>query len=143
MVMPFIRYDIGDIGKPAAESCSCGRGLAIVDTIEGRDNDVIVLPDRNVVHGEIISYIVRAIQKQGGGVKEIKVIQKELKRLTVSAVKDEAFGNDTERLLIEYLCKFVGKKMDIQLKYVDEIPRETSGKIRYVVSHVADKQPYP
>lgn len=140
MVMPIIRYEIGDIGKPSAESCPCGRGLTLIDTIEGRDNDVIITTDGGVIHGEIISYIVRVILKKGGGIKEIKVIQKELDKLLVLVVKDERFSSETETVLKEHIRKFVGEGMDITLEYVDRIPREASGKIRYVVSELADNQ---
>jgi phenylacetate-CoA ligase len=42
--MPLIRYEIGDVGVPSMEECSCGRKWPMVKAIEGRLNDFLVLP---------------------------------------------------------------------------------------------------
>ncbi len=46
-VMPFIRYDTGDVvrleGKPGR--CPCGRNLPLLDAVTGRKDEAIVTPD--------------------------------------------------------------------------------------------------
>ena len=44
-VMPFIRYDIGDIAVAGPESCPCGRTLPIIEQIEGRRRNMFVFRD--------------------------------------------------------------------------------------------------
>lgn len=43
--MPFIRYNMGDVGSLSDESCPCGRGLPILDHLEGRAYDFFISAD--------------------------------------------------------------------------------------------------
>jgi histidinol-phosphate aminotransferase len=46
-VMPFIRYDTGDVVRVDNRDrrCSCGRNMPVVDTVAGRKDECIVTPD--------------------------------------------------------------------------------------------------
>jgi len=42
-ILPLIRYEIGDMATPTDGICSCGRGLPLIKSIEGRSEDLIIL----------------------------------------------------------------------------------------------------
>jgi len=44
--MPFIRYEIGDLGVPSDENCPCGRKLPIMKSVKGRILDTIIYSGR-------------------------------------------------------------------------------------------------
>jgi len=44
--LPLIRYKIGDVGAISDEECSCGRGLPLLKSIEGRKNDLIKIGNK-------------------------------------------------------------------------------------------------
>ncbi len=46
-VMPFIRYETGDVVRLLSEgrTCSCGRNMPLVETVVGRKDECIVTPD--------------------------------------------------------------------------------------------------
>ncbi|MHA1632041.1 MAG: phenylacetate--CoA ligase family protein, partial [Candidatus Freyarchaeota archaeon] len=47
--MPLIRYALEDLGTPSEErDCPCGRTFPLMKVVEGRVNDVVVLPDGRV-----------------------------------------------------------------------------------------------
>jgi phenylacetate-CoA ligase len=51
--MPLIRYAVGDLGIPSdVKKCPCGRGFPLMESIRGRDADVIITPagNRLIVH---------------------------------------------------------------------------------------------
>jgi len=48
--MPFIRYAIGDVGKPSDDLCSCGRGLPLMSSIEGRVSQFMAVYDKKLKH---------------------------------------------------------------------------------------------
>src|SRR5262249_9001744 len=46
--MPLIRYRIGDVGFAAdSRRCTCGRGFDKIESIQGRDTDVVITPSGN------------------------------------------------------------------------------------------------
>ena len=47
---PFIRYRTGDIGVLGATPCSCGRGLPLLQDLQGRSTDCVVAADGTVLH---------------------------------------------------------------------------------------------
>ena len=44
-VMPFIRYEIGDMAVAGTKRCSCGRTLPVIEQIEGRTRNMFVFRD--------------------------------------------------------------------------------------------------
>ncbi|MCA1804557.1 MAG: AMP-binding protein [Xanthomonadaceae bacterium] len=71
---PFIRYRTGDIGTLSADACPCGRGLPVLQAIEGRSTDFILARDGTLMHGLSLIYIVRDIP----GVANFKIIQENI-----------------------------------------------------------------
>jgi phenylacetate-CoA ligase len=44
-VMPFIRYELGDIAVAGAGNCPCGRTLPVIARVEGRSRNAFVFRD--------------------------------------------------------------------------------------------------
>ena len=130
--MPFIRYRTGDIGRRIDERCSCGRGLPLMDIVEGRTTDFIVLPDGNVKHALSIIYPLR----EWKGLRQFRVSQAADFSLTVQAVADGSLP----RMCGDTLCQALGRVVDdlvpIRVEWLDELPSSPSGKFRYVESRV-------
>ena len=133
---PFIRYKTGDIGILSEGTCSCGRGLPLLKEIEGRTTDFIITPDKRIMHGLSLIYVLREIQ----GIKEFKIIQEETDFFTVKIVKNPVFSYESEAVIRKGFQK--GLRADVKIKfiYLPKIEAEKSGKFRYVVSKL--QQPY-
>ena len=134
--MPFIRYKLGDIGRYSTETCRCGRGLPLLEVVEGRDNDIAVAADGTLVHSEIFSYMNRVLTDQGVGIREFKIIQKSRKDLRVLVVKDPGIDERAVVYLKAQIHKFLGEEISVTVEYVDKILPEKSGKVRYFVSEL-------
>ncbi len=135
--MPFIRYRTGDIARPGKGQCSCGRGLSTMAHIRGRTTDFIVTPDGRWQHALSLIYVVRDIE----GVEEFKIIQDDVYNVRVLLKIDtDRFPETGQRYIIEGFKKRMGREVNVIIDRVDEIPRDASGKYRYVVSKVADKR---
>jgi len=130
--MPLIRYDLGDIGVPCHDKCACGRGLPLMKTILGRQDDFIVCPDGRMVIPINFEHIFRPIQ----GIAQYKVIQQSRSKLNVLVVKDRNFSDETLERIVEEVGKVVGENMSIAPRVVEKIEKEKSGKLRSVVSKV-------
>jgi phenylacetate-CoA ligase len=49
--MPLIRYRIGDVVVPSCRVCRCGRGLPLIEGVEGRDADYVLTPSGRLISG--------------------------------------------------------------------------------------------
>jgi phenylacetate-CoA ligase len=99
----------------------------------GRNTDFVVRADGTIMHALAVIYVLRAVT----GVAEFKVVQHTLHNIEVLVVPDSRW-QETGRAEIEAgLLKRMGDDVRIELKLVESIPAEASGKHRYVVSRVA------
>ena len=129
---PFIRYRTGDVGVLGDEKCACGRGLPLLREIQGRSTDFVVAQDGTVMHGLALIYAVRDIP----GVREFKVIQESLQRTRILLATDAAFNERDVKTIRKGISDRLGASVQVCVERVREVPREASGKYRYVVSHV-------
>ena len=129
---PFIRYRTGDIASLDARHCPCGRGLPLLTNIQGRTTDFVVARDGTVMHALALIYVVRDLP----GVEQFKITQHDLDRTEVQLVVTPAFSSDCEQKLVRDFKSRLGRSVDIELRRVDRIAPEKSGKYRHVVSHV-------
>lgn len=130
---PFIRYRTGDIGILSDEQCTCGRGLPLLQEIQGRTTDFVVAQDGTVLHGLALIYVLRDL----AGVKGFKIVQEDIKNIFVTIVTDEAYDKKDEVVISTEFKKRLGQGVNINIEYVEAIEKERSGKFRYVVSKVS------
>ena len=129
---PFIRYRTGDIGVLDDQPCACGRGLPLLKEIQGRTTDFVVAQDGTVMHGLALVYVVRDLP----GVREFKIVQESLGLTRVFLVTDALFQPESEHTITVGFKRRLGPGVAIKIERVAVIPKETSGKYRYIVSKV-------
>jgi len=129
--MPLIRYDIADIARPSSADCPCGINLPLMEIVEGRKEDFIRLQDGRMIHAAYLCYTLK-----DDAVWEFKMHQKELNKFLVQIVKSPSFTLNTEKKLEQKLKSSLGVDVYILFEYLEKIPREKSGKLRYFVSEV-------
>jgi len=60
-VQPRLRYMVGDVGVLGTALCSCGRTLPVLETIEGREDALLIGRDGVLVHGDLVGHILRPL----------------------------------------------------------------------------------
>lgn len=129
--MPFIRYEIGDIGVPSDEVCPCGRGLPLIKSIEGRTTDMVFTPDGKFVSGPAVTLIFKDLD-----IEWFQVVQKTKQELIVKIVRGAQYRDDVDtQFILNRLKQYIGD-MKVGVKFVDDVPPARSGKRRVVVSEV-------
>ncbi|RBP25685.1 phenylacetate-CoA ligase [Marinobacter pelagius] len=131
--MPLIRYRVEDVGSFTDEPCACGRGLPILQRLEGRVADFLKLPDGGQVAG--ISLIERTLTKVPG-IKQMQLVQEDLTSLKINRVKGSDHKPNTDRALISELQEVFGDSVSITIHDVSEIPQESSGKYRFAICKI-------
>ncbi len=131
--MPFIRYEIGDLGIASARRCACGRGLPLLEAIVGRTSDVITSPAGKLLHGEFFTHLFYKVP----GVQQFRVIQETRTDLRVQIVPSAAFERERVlRFLEETIHQHADPAFEIHFELRDTLPPASSGKYRFTISHV-------
>jgi phenylacetate-CoA ligase len=84
------------------------------------------------MHALALIYAVRDVP----GVKNFKVIQEDVSHTRVFLIPENGFSQELEDKIRSRLVERLGKGVRISLERVEEIPRSSSGKHRYVESRV-------
>lgn len=132
--MPFIRYEIGDLGVPSDEKCPCGRGLPIMKSLQGRTYDYILTSDGRLLAGIFFHHILVHYEIQG--IKEFQIVQETRDKVIIYIVKNEKENTRDINRFISLIKGNVGEKVDVQLQYVDSIKRTPTGKLMHVISKI-------
>lgn len=131
--MPFIRYQIEDVGMPVEKACSCGRGLPLMKIAGGRMTDFLVAPDGRIISGASLTIYLIA---NAPGVAQAQILQEKRNEIILRIVRNEKFGDESLRFFEREIPRFFGGAMKYELEYVDEIPLEQSGKYRFSISKI-------
>ncbi len=129
---PFVRYRTGDVGVLGDRACSCGRGLPVLDSVEGRTTDFVVAEDGTILHGLALIYVLRDMP----GVANFRIVQESRQLTRVEVVPREILTGDMTRDIRKGLGARLGQGVTIEVSEKAEIAPEKSGKFRYVVSRV-------
>lgn len=131
--MPFIRYRTGDVARKGDPGCACGGTWSTIQNIQGRTTDFVVTPDGRWQHALSVIYVVRDIE----GVDEFKIIQHELEDVEVLLKTHEnLYPDNGDERIVKGIKKRMGESVAVRVTKMDAIPRDASGKYRYVVSKV-------
>jgi phenylacetate-CoA ligase len=129
---PFIRYRTGDQARLGSAPDSGGRGLHVLEAVLGRQTDFVVREDGTLMHALALIYVLRAAE----GVAQFKCIQHTPTDLEVLVVPNQQWNESSVIALIAGLRARMGESLRVDLKLLEAIPAEASGKHRYVVSYV-------
>ncbi|CAM4050345.1 phenylacetate--CoA ligase family protein [Psychrobacter arenosus] len=127
---PLIRYRVGDRIKldTLNKQCDCGSSFPLVDKIEGRSTDYILSP----THGKVNLGNISNSTKDVIGIIQFQVIQQELNHVKVLVVATNKFSLAEKNKFKTSLAERFGDQIAIELKIVNEITKEKSGKFRLV-----------
>lgn len=128
--MPFIRYDIGDLGQIFPEVCSCGRELSLLKPIgrtyeqfRNSDGSFTCLRDFQVVFEDL-------------PIKDFQVEQKSADNIVIRIVGRSGYGRAHTDFILRNI-KLRGRA-ETTVELVDSIPTEKSGKTLHIIKKRLD-----
>lgn len=133
--MPLIRYKLDDVGVPLEDQCSCGATLPLIKVVEGRVDDFLTAPDGRIIPPTVFfPYPFENME----GVRQFRVIQEKKNKLTFQLVEN---GDSLDK--VQVLAKarnriqdLFGEEMQIEFQIKRKLDRNSSGKLRKIISHV-------
>jgi phenylacetate-CoA ligase len=127
--MPFIRYEIGDIGLR-------GEKWNYLKKIEGREMSVFKTEDGKVIPAEFFIHFIGVVYNKGY-ISKFQVIQEDyyLIKIKLVVINNEEF--DKNKNIIEKSIKNVmGNECEVIWEIVADIENLPSGKYLYTVSKI-------
>jgi phenylacetate-CoA ligase len=131
--MPILRYQIGDVAVAADRRCPCGRGLPLLERLDGREADYVVTPQGKLVSG--IS-LTDHFATQVPGVAQMQIVQEAIQHFRFRIVRSPDFGPESLRRIEALVHERFGPEVFYECEYVAQIPQEPSGKYRFCISKV-------
>jgi phenylacetate-CoA ligase len=126
-----LNYCLGDVVTLGRGPCPCGRSLPTLERIEGRADDLVLLPDGSALHALSILPGLQAVP----GVVQVQLVQEELRRFLLRVVCSD--GADWALVLGGLSAPFiasVGNDATLRIERVPRIAPDSGGKVRAVIS---------
>jgi len=150
--MPFIRYRTGDRARLCRGRCPCGRGLPMLEAVEGRQTDFIYLPDGTTLHALSLIYVIR----EQPNVRRFRITQREDHALDVELVAaapdrrptvgagdgggKAAMPAGAQAELVRQVTTGIQQSthgaVPVRVRLVEDIACADSGKYHHVISRV-------
>jgi len=126
--MPLIRYRLGDIGILDDEPCSCGRGLPLLKSVEGRAVDCFTLPDGRKVTPKTVMTAVQGTP----GVSRYQAVQESSGKVVIELMRRESDPPVDVEELVARCCEVLGEGVEIEVFFGDR--KNLKAKFRPVIS---------
>ncbi len=136
LIMPFIRYQIGDRGKIITNNCKCGH--QVIEIVAGRSNDYIKLMNGKEEHCSILVRGIEKINDLNNQVIKFKFIQRTKDSFDVYlTIKDSSLEENTKNIFLDYISNTSIKNVKWNFYFVDFCDVEqTKSKFCYFESQV-------
>jgi phenylacetate-CoA ligase len=132
--MPLIRYDTGDVGTPTDRRCSCGRGLPLMEAIQGRMDQFVTLPSGTLVPP---TGTFAMIIEEEPSVVEYLVVQQDYDLIVVKLVmREENSSIGVVERVRQRIGDLVRHEAVVKVEVVRRIDRGPEAKLRRIVSKV-------
>lgn len=130
---PFIRYRTMDYAVKGEEACSaCGRQFQLLRSIDGRLREMVVS-----ANGQHISMTaINMHDDTFDDVAQFRFVQHLPGRLVLQIVRKESYGPAAEARMRANLMSKLGADFELEVQWVDSIPRSGSGKLSFLEQHL-------
>ena len=128
---PLLRYDVGDLATLSSEPCVCGRPGRVVHDVDGRREDYVTLPSGARV-GRLDHIFKDLIH-----IREAQVFQAKSGKVILRVVKGDRYDAEgEEQRLLSEVRQRLGRELELEIEYHNQLARTSSGKLRFVVSEM-------
>lgn len=137
-VFPIIRYEIGDVAAWSAEPCRCGRGMPVLDRLEGRASDFVRSAAGGYVSPVFIRHVIGVVHNPGNFIERFQLEQTEaasfILRVQSRSAPEGAQRETWWQALAHDLHEVLGHEAEIALEITPHIPESASGKFLHLIN---------
>jgi len=136
---PLIRYEMSDVVRPASGACECGRPFRLIDSIEGRIEDILHFPARNgrtepvAIHPNVFHQVLETVPASGWQVRQ----EKDGLSVLLTGLPDQSMGvsiSSAMRQALEAQGAVIGS---IRVTLVEALERGGTGKAPLILARLS------
>ncbi len=137
---PLIRYEISDMVRPLEGDCECGRKFRLIESIEGRLEDVLYFPRRDgrgaplSAHPNLFHQVLETVPAAGWQV----VQDDDSLSILLAGLRDSSVCEPLSRTVRELLEAQGAVVPPVQVRAVDVLERGATGKAPLILSRAAN-----
>ncbi len=124
---PLLRYDTGDLATIEKNN----DGTYRIVQIDGRTSECLHLP-----RGKRISATALSNFEYTTYVRDVQFFQQDIYNIEMRLVIREGYSEDDEKLVLKLLLDRLPSDVNVTIKYVEELEKTKSGKVKYIISEV-------
>ena len=129
---PLINYNTLDIVKLSNDqNCKCHYGGIIIDTIEGRNEDFIITPEKRII------YRLGHIFKNAENIRNAQIEQTHIDSITLRIERQPLYSTKNEDLIRSEAKSRLGDSIGLHFEYVDEIQKNENGKFKFLIQRMS------
>lgn len=136
--MPLVRYKLSDIAKFSDENCTCGCNFPLIESIQGKFEDILYGGSGNPVSPSVLTFAFKGLKY----IKRSQVAQIEKSKWEIRVVPDNKYSEEESNKLVENIKTMVDSSVRVSVKIVPEIDRTAAGKYRWVVNEWYTKEKF-
>jgi phenylacetate-CoA ligase len=130
--MPLIRYQTSDITAIRKAPCTCGRGFILMENIASKDEDIVITRGGRLISASLLNGVTHHMTS----IAEHQFVQDDLEHARLRIVKKPEFSEADHQFIVKGFNAIFGDEMKVVIEYVDNIPKTSAGKFRWVISKV-------
>lgn len=129
--MPLIRYQVGDLGASGlSQTCPCGRGFPLMQSIQGRNADVVTTPSGN----RLIVHFFTGILEHFKQIDSFQVEQVRTDRILLRIIPNSEMTQELIKTIIQTIQDKGAQELSVGVELVNSIPLSTAGKHKFVIN---------
>jgi putative adenylate-forming enzyme len=134
---PLIRYEISDMVRPLAGGCECGRPFRLIESIEGRIEDVLYFASRRgqgdavSAHPNLFHQVLETVPADGWQVRQ----EDEGLSVLLAGLRDHSICEPVGRSIRQLLEMQGAVVGTIQVKAVETLERGATGKAPLILAN--------
>jgi phenylacetate-CoA ligase len=129
LAMPFIRYELGDLGVITRKPCPCGRSLLVLRELEGRTQDAIRGPNGVALSGVFFAGRFRNLER----IRAYQVVQTAATDVELRYVASRPDAEMEVSEMVDVIHDRLGDAMHVNVTRCEELALTRAGKTRLVV----------
>jgi phenylacetate-CoA ligase len=132
---PLINYDTNDyVTLSSNQTCQCKRPGKIIEKIDGRIEDYIITPEKNLI-GRLDHLF-----KHSENVIHAQIEQNNINEIVIHINKNEKYSNKEEKLILDEARERLGKTIIINFDYDTPIIKDNNSKFRFIKQNINIKE---